>query len=87
MRMAAKIVFISFDYDNDSKHKNLLLAWNAHKDFDFKFYDGSLKAAINSEDAKYMKSQLRPMIQEATHVLCIVGSESGVTAHVRWLAC
>ncbi len=25
--MAKKIVFISFDYDNDAHYKNMLLAW------------------------------------------------------------
>ena len=43
--MAKKTVFISFDYDNDARYKNLLLAWDKNSDFDFGFYDGSLKDA------------------------------------------
>jgi len=43
-----------------------------------------LKAAIDSEDAKYIKSQLKPMIKDATHVLCIVGSESGANEWINW---
>jgi hypothetical protein len=47
----AKTIFISFDYDNDSRYKNMLLAWDKNKEFDFRFYDGSLRVDINSTNA------------------------------------
>ena len=74
--MAKKIVFISFDYDNDANYKNMLLAWDKNKEFDFELYNGSLKDAINSTNATYIKSKIKPLIQKASHVLCIVGKTS-----------
>ena len=35
--MAKKAIFISYDYDNDKHYKNMLLAWDANKEFDFGF--------------------------------------------------
>jgi hypothetical protein len=82
--MAKKRVFISFDYDNDLRYKNMLLAWNSHDDFDFEFYDGSLKEAINSSNATYIKSKIKPMIEKSSHILCIVGKESGSNTWINW---
>ncbi len=49
--MAKRKVFISFDYDNDRHYKNLLVAWDKNDHFDFSFYDGSVTAPVNSQDA------------------------------------
>lgn len=82
--MAKKTVFISFDYDNDADYKNLLLAWDKHNDFDFGFYDGSLREAINSSNATYIKSKIRPKIEAAYRLLCIVGKETSKSAWIDW---
>jgi hypothetical protein len=82
--MARKKVFISFDYDNDRHYKNLLLAWDANNEFDFELYDGSLKDAIDSTNAVYIKSQIRPKIKDATHFLCLVGKESAKSQWIEW---
>ena len=63
--MAKKTVFISFDYDNDAHYKNLLTAWDKNKEFDFAFYDGSLRDAINSTNAIYIKSTINSFIRNA----------------------
>lgn len=80
----AKTVFISFDYDNDKHYKNLLLAWDKNNDFDFKLYDGSLRDAINSTNAAYIKSQIRPKIIAAPYFLCLVGKESSKSDWINW---
>src|SRR5579864_9212202 len=82
--MAKKTVFISFDYDNDAYWKNLLLAWDKNSDFDFGFYDGSLKDAINSTNAAYIKSQIKPKILAAGRLLCIVGEKTSKSAWIDW---
>jgi hypothetical protein len=82
--MPKKTVFISFDYDNDSHYKNLLLAWDKNQQFHFELYDGSLRAAINSDDAAYIKSRIRPKIQAASRLLCIVGKESAKSEWINW---
>lgn len=82
--MARKTVFISFDYDNDRHYKNLLLAWDKNDEFDFRLYDGSLKEAIDSNNAAYIKSLIRPKIAAATHFLCIIGKESSQSEWIEW---
>src|ERR1700704_4187763 len=82
--MAKKRIFISFDYDNDRSYKNLLVAWDKNKDFDFQFYDGSLREAINSTNATYIKSQIKPKILAASRLLCLVGSQTSKSAWIDW---
>lgn len=82
--MAKKRIFISFDYDNDRHYKNLLLAWDKNDEFDFEFYDGSLKQAVNSIDATYIKSKIKPKILAASRLLCIVGKETAKSTWIDW---
>lgn len=82
--MATKTIFISFDYDNDRRYKNLLVAWDTNKVFDFRFYDGSVTAPVNSTNATYIRSQIKPKIQTASHLLCIVGRYSARSEWIRW---
>ncbi|QAU49673.1 TIR domain-containing protein [Bradyrhizobium guangzhouense] len=82
--MAKKVIFISFDYDNDAHYKNLLLAWDKNKEFDFELYNGSLKDAINSTNATYIKSKIKPLIAKASHLLCIVGKQSASSDWITW---
>ena len=84
MTMARKTIFISFDYDTDKHYKNLLLAWDKNKDFDFQFYDGSLREAINSTNAAYIKGQIKPKILAASRLLCLVGSQTSKSAWIDW---
>src|SRR5689334_10962078 len=79
-----KVVFVSFDYDNDRNYKNLLLAWDKNQEFDFELYDGSLKDAIDSTNASYIKSKIRPLIENATHLLCIVGEKCSTNKWIEW---
>ena len=48
--MAKPTVFISYDYDHDRHYKNLLLAWDKNKEFDFTFYDSSVDVSVDSND-------------------------------------
>ncbi len=82
--MAKKTIFISYDYDNDRRYKNMLLAWDQNDEFDFELYDGSLKVAIDSKDADYIKSKIKPLIQKSTHLLCIVGESCSTNKWITW---
>lgn len=73
--MAKKKVFISFDYENDRNYKNLLVAWDKNKDFDFSFNDKS-SGEIDSEDVSKVKAALTTKINNATHTLVIIGKEA-----------
>ena len=82
--MARKRIFISFDADNDQHYKNLLLAWSKNSEFDFELYNSSLKDAIDSTNAAYIKSKIKPMITWASYLLCIVGQETHKSKWVDW---
>lgn len=69
--MARKRIFISYDYENDAHYKNLLLAWSGNADFDFEVYNTSVKVGINSSDATYIKSKIKPMITWASYLLVL----------------
>ena len=82
--MAKKSVFISFDYDNDAHYKYLLTAWDKNDLFDFSFYDGSLTTPINSTNATYIKSLIKPKITAASRFLCIVGAQTSKSLWIDW---
>ena len=82
--MAKKKVFISYDYDNDKHYKNLLVAWDANKEFDFSFYDASVDVSVDSDDAAAIKRVISARINTATHFLCIVGEKTHKSKWVAW---
>ena len=79
-----KKVFVSYDYDNDRHYKNLLLAWDSNKLFDFSIHDHSADVSINSTNAAAIKSVLSRYINEATYFLVIVGTKTNKCAWVKW---
>lgn len=79
-----KKVFISYDYDNDKHYKNLLLAWDGNKLFDFSIHDHSADVSINSTDATAIKRTISRFINEATYFLIIVGKKTHKSAWVKW---
>jgi hypothetical protein len=82
--MAKKSVFISYDYDNDKHYKNLLVAWDANKDFDFSFYDASVDVSVDSNDAAAIKRVISSRIGIATYFLCIVGEKTHKSDWISW---
>jgi hypothetical protein len=82
--MAKKKIFISYDYNNDRHYKNLLLAWDKHRDFDFSINDHSIDVSINSTRAKYIKSVISRAINDATYFLVIVGTRTYQSEWVAW---
>lgn len=79
-----KKVFISYDYDNDKHYKNLLLAWDGNKLFDFSIHDHSADVSINSTNATAIKRTISRYINEATYFLIIVGKKTNKSAWVEW---
>lgn len=79
-----KKVFISYDYEGDKHYKNLLLAWDKNKTFDFYTSDYSADVGINSTKAGTVKSVLSRYINEATYLLVIVGKKTHKSDWVKW---
>lgn len=81
--MAKRKVFISFDYD-DRRYKNLLVAWDKNGYFDFSFYDGSVTAPVNSENAGPIRRVISQRIADCPRFLCIVGKHTYRSDWVAW---
>ncbi len=79
-----KKIFVSYDYTNDKHYKNLLLAWDANRLFDFSIHDHSADVGINSTNARAIKSVLSRYINEATYFLVIVGAKTYKSEWVKW---
>jgi hypothetical protein len=82
--MVKKKVFISYDYDNDKHYKNLLLAWDANKEFDFSFYDQSVDVSVDSTDPAAVKRVISARINNSTYFLCIVGKHTHKSNWIAW---
>lgn len=82
--MAKKNIFISYDYDNDRAYKSLLLAWDAHKQFEFNFTDHSADISINSTNAAVIKRAISIKISNAKYFLCIAGKKTYKSNWVDW---
>lgn len=80
----SKKVFISYDYDNDRNYKNMLLAWNSNRDFNFKIHDHSADVSINSTNAAAIKRAISVKINQSTYFLCIVGKKTYRSKWVAW---
>ena len=73
--MNNKILFVSFNCDNDSRFNYLLNAWSNNDDFEFEFDDKSTKE-INSWNISTIKGVLTKKIKEADYTIVIIGSEA-----------
>lgn len=65
-------VFVSFDYENDAHYQRLLGAWHANKQFEFSFQDET-PGEIKTERVDRVKAVLSTKVQDATHVLVLIG--------------
>ena len=81
--MAKKRTFISFDYDNDSDLKTLLVGQSKNPDSPFEIVDMSIKEAI----ATNWKENVRRRIKGCDVVVVICGTQTdkatGVTAEIK----
>ena len=82
--MAKKKIFVSYDYDNDGYYKNLLLAWNSNREFDFGFSDQSADVSIQSTNATAIKRAISAKINAATYFLCLIGEKTYRSSWVTW---
>lgn len=75
INMAKPKIFVSFDFENDRHYKYTLNMWNANSSFEFTCNDKS-PSEIQSWNIPTIKSVLARKINEATHVVVIVGKEA-----------
>jgi hypothetical protein len=78
-----KRVFLSFrGEDRQQVHGLRLLA--ANPDYDLEFYDESVRVAIDSRNAEYVKSVIREKIARSSVTVCLVGPFTYTSAWVDW---
>jgi hypothetical protein len=76
-------VFLSFAHDDLNQVRGLrLLASNP--DYDLEFYDESVKVAMDSDDAEYVKRQIREKISRSSVTVCLVGLSTHASEWVDW---
>ena len=68
-------IFVSFDFENDRSYKYTLNMWNANSNFEFTCNDKS-PSEIQSWNIPTVKAVLSRKINEATHIVVIVGKEA-----------
>lgn len=81
--MAKTRVFISFDYDNDARQKDLLVGQSKHPDTNFELADWSSKDHIEGDWKTKIKAKLAYV--DVVCVLCgkNMSTASGVNAEVQ----
>ena len=81
--MVTRNMFVSYDYVNDAKHKNLLVAWAKNSDFAFFLNDQSVDVSVDSTDAAEIKRVISASVRAATYLLCLIRKE---THKSKWIA-
>ncbi len=74
--MAKTRIFVIFKND-DMKFMEQLRAWDVDKEFDFFFEPALPRVPFHSAEGKQVKSELTEKIKTGTHLLCIIGKQTG----------
>jgi hypothetical protein len=81
----AKLLFLSYDYENDGYYKDVLLTWSKSPDFPrLIFNDQPVSVPVDSVEADPVKRQIEAKIKAATGFLCIVGTQTSTNGWVGW---
>jgi len=81
--MTKKRVFLSFIEEDLPTVKGLrLLA--ANPDYDLEFYDESVRVAIDSRDAEYVKRVIRDKISRTSVTVCLISESTHKSRWVDW---
>lgn len=78
-----KRVFTSFAHE-DRPQINGLRLLAANDAFDIEFYDESLRVAIDSQNAAYIRSKIREKISRTSVTVCMIGRTTAQSTWVDW---
>ncbi len=76
-------VFISFSHE-DMNEVNLLRGQSKNDSSDLEFSDHSVKEAFNSENAEYIKRQIREKIENTSVTIIYLSEKSMKSDWVKW---
>lgn len=78
-----KRVFLSFQMEDKKQVDGIrLLKWNSG--IDLEFYDESVRIAYKSQNAGYIRQQIKPKILRASITLCLLGRATHQSEWVDW---
>lgn len=76
-------VFLSFIGEDKKQVDGVrLMAWN--DGFALEFYDESVRTPYESENAAYIRSQIKPKILRSGVVVCLISAETHKSLWVDW---
>jgi hypothetical protein len=81
--LAIKRVFLSFRAE-DKNQVNGLRLLAANDKFDIEFYDESVRSAIDSQNATYIKSMIRTKINRTSVTVCMLSALTHTSTWVDW---
>jgi hypothetical protein len=71
-------VYVAFDGDKDRRYYDIMAAWSAHKNIEFKFEDAhdldEMTSRAQNED--YVKANLRARMKASTALVLLVGDST-----------
>ena len=76
-------VFLSF-VEEDLGLVNLFRGQAKNNKLDLEFADYSIKEPIDSENAPYIKRQIKEKIRQSSIVMCLIGSSTSNSQWVEW---
>ena len=80
-----KLVFVSYDYENDGNHRDILVTWSQSPDFPrLSVNDQPVTYPVDSDEAEPLKHVVHGKIKTATAFLCVVGDKTSASAWVEW---
>lgn len=83
MEIQFERIFISFRAE-DRPQVNGLRLLAANPNFDIEFYDESVRTAIDSNNAAYIRSKIREKIDRTSVTLCMVSQFTYTSTWVTW---
>ncbi len=81
--MTTKNIFLSFD-NEDLDLVNLFRGQAKSKNSELEFKDYSIKEPYDSENADYIKSQIRPYIKSCSNLIILFGKNTHKSDWVDW---
>ncbi|MCL4397415.1 TIR domain-containing protein [Patescibacteria group bacterium] len=83
LKQEKKRVFLSFSSD-DLDHVRGLRLLKDNPNFELEFYDESIKEAIDSNNAEYLKRVIRDQIRRSSVTVCLISETTHQSRWVDW---
>jgi len=76
-------VFVSFK-PADQKYMDMLLEWNTGDYFELAYETARFRVPFHSPEGAVLKEELKAKIKSGTHLLVIVGKDTGNNDWINW---